>query len=42
MYERLGYAQWFRPGVEEELLKALRTRLGPYRVLFSRDGFNTV
>ena len=42
MYERLGYARWFRPGVEKELLEALRARLGPHRVLFSRDGFNAV
>jgi DNA repair photolyase len=42
MYERLGYAQWFRPGAEKELLATLRSRLGHDRVLFSQDGFNAV
>jgi DNA repair photolyase len=42
IYRRLGYAEWFRPGVEQELLAAMRTRLGNRRVLFSRDGFNAV
>jgi DNA repair photolyase len=42
MYERLGCAQWFRPGAEKALLEALRSRLGPDRVLFSREGFNAV
>lgn len=42
IYRRLGYEEWFRPGVEEELLAAMRSRLGDDRVLFSRDGFNAV
>lgn len=42
LYERLGYGEWFRPGAEEALLKALRERLGEDRVLFSREGFNAV
>jgi DNA repair photolyase len=42
MYERLGYREWFRPGAEQELLMAMRSRLGPTRVLFSRDGFNAI
>jgi hypothetical protein len=42
LYERLGYADWFKPGAERELLAAMRTRLGDDRVLFSRDGFNAV
>jgi DNA repair photolyase len=42
LYERLGYADWFRPGAERELLAAMRARLGDDRVLFSRDGFNAV
>jgi hypothetical protein len=42
LYERLGYADWFKPGAERELLAAMRARLGDDRVLFSRDGFNAV
>ena len=42
LYERLGYADWFKPGAERELLAAMRSRLGDDRVLFSRDGFNAV
>jgi DNA repair photolyase len=42
LYARLGYEGWFRPGAEAELIEALRGRLGPERVLFSREGFNAV
>lgn len=42
LYERLGYAGWFRPGAERELLAAMRARLGDHRVGFSREGFNAV
>ena len=42
LYQRLGYSEWFRPGAEQELLAAMRARLGSERVLFSRDGFNAV
>ncbi len=42
LHERLGYAEWFRPGAERELMAAMRSRLGPGRVLFSRDGFNAI
>jgi DNA repair photolyase len=42
LYERLGYSGWFRPGIERELLDAMRERLGADRVAFSRDGFNAV
>jgi len=42
LYERLGCAQWFRPGAERELVAALKSRLGDDRVLFSREGFNAV
>jgi DNA repair photolyase len=42
LYERLGYADWFKPGAERELLAAMRARLGDDRVLFSRAGFNAV
>jgi hypothetical protein len=42
LYERLGYADWFKPGAERELLAAMCARLGDDRVLFSRDGFNAV
>jgi DNA repair photolyase len=42
LYERLGYAEWFRPGAERDLLAAMRSRLGAHRVLFSRAGFNAV
>jgi DNA repair photolyase len=42
IYRRLGYSDWFRPGAEAALLKALRERLGEERVLFSREGFNTI
>jgi hypothetical protein len=40
LYERLGFADWFKPGAELELLAAMRARLGDDRVLFSRYGFN--
>jgi hypothetical protein len=42
LYERLGYADWFKPGEKRELLAAMRARLGDDRVLFSREGFNAV
>jgi DNA repair photolyase len=42
LYERLGYREWFRPGADAALLNALRERLGEDRVLFSREGFNSV
>lgn len=42
LYERLGYAGWFRPGAERELMAAMRARLGVERVLFSREGFSAV
>ena len=42
LYDRLGYAGWFRPGAEEELLDAMRARLGEHRVLYSREGFSAV
>jgi DNA repair photolyase len=42
LYRKLGYERWFQPGAEAELLAAMRIRLGPERVLFSRDGFNAV
>jgi DNA repair photolyase len=42
LYERLGYAQWFQPGAERDLLAAMRARLGDNRVLFSRSGFTAV
>ncbi len=42
LYQRLGYEQWFRPGAEQKLMAAMSARLGPQRVLFSRDGFNAI
>jgi DNA repair photolyase len=42
LYERLGYARWFRPGAERELLATLQSRMGHDRVLFSQQGFNAV
>jgi len=42
LYARLGYADWFKPGAERDLLAAMRARLGNDRVLCSRDGFNAV
>jgi DNA repair photolyase len=42
LYERLAYGEWFQPGAEAALLKALRERLGEDRVMFSREGFNAV
>ena len=42
LYDRLGYADWFKPGTERELLAAMRARFGDDRVLFSRDGFKAV
>ncbi len=42
LYARLGYEGWFRRGAENELLAAMRARLGNHRVLFSGAGFNAV
>lgn len=42
LYARLGYEDWFRPGAEQDLIAALKTRMGEDRVLFSRAGFNAV
>src|SRR5262249_40717163 len=42
LYERLGYARWFRPGAARELLATLQARMGHDRVPFSRAGFNAV
>lgn len=42
LYRQLGYAEWFQPGAEADLLAALRDRLGDDRVLFSGAGFNAV
>ncbi len=42
LYDRLGYQGWFRPGAEEQLLAAMRARLGAHRVFYSREGFNAV
>lgn len=42
LHARHGYPGWFRPGAERDLLAALRRRLGPDRVLFSRSGFNAI
>jgi DNA repair photolyase len=42
LYTRLGYARWFKPGAERELLATLQSRMGHDRVLFSRAGFNAV
>jgi hypothetical protein len=37
LYARLGYQRWFQPGVESDLIAALRLHLGSDRVLFSRE-----
>jgi DNA repair photolyase len=42
LYGRLGYGDWFAPGMETRLLAALRTRMGAERVLFSAAGFAAV
>jgi len=42
LYDHLGCRRWFKPGAERELVEALRSRLGPGRVLFSREGFSAV
>lgn len=42
LYQKHGYDRWFEPGAEADLLAAMRDRLGPDRVLFSRAGFNAV
>jgi DNA repair photolyase len=42
IYSKLGYEGWFEKGAEDELIAALKTRLGDDRVLFSRAGFNAV
>ena len=31
LYERLGYAGWFRPGAERALMAAMRARMGAAR-----------
>jgi DNA repair photolyase len=38
--QSLGYGEWARPDCYQELLRALRSTLGPERVFFSQDGFN--
>ncbi len=42
LYKRLGYEGWFWPGAERPLLDAMRSRLGPDRVVFSKQGFGAV
>ena len=42
LYRRLGYEGWFEKGAELALLEAMKSRLGAYRVLFSREGFNSM
>jgi DNA repair photolyase len=42
LYARLGYAEWFHPGAERDLVAALKARMGEDRVLFSRAGFSAV
>jgi DNA repair photolyase len=42
LYARLGYEGWFRPGAEQPLLDAMRSRLGADCVLFSKAGFSAV
>lgn len=42
LYARLGYQRWFERNAEDELVAALRARLGADRVLISRIGFNAV
>jgi DNA repair photolyase len=42
LYARLGYADWFHPGAEAQLMALLRQKIGADRVLFSGDGFNAV
>ncbi len=42
LYERSGFEGWFRPGAENDLMRALHARLGVGRVLFSREGFNAI
>ena len=42
IYTKLGFEGWFREGAEADLIAALKRRLGPDRVLFSRAGFNSV
>jgi DNA repair photolyase len=42
LYAKLGHERWFRPGAEDALMAAMRARIGPERVLFSRDGFSAV
>lgn len=42
LFDRLGYRAWYDPGAHEPLLRALRARLGPDRVAFSEEGFNTM
>jgi len=42
LYAKLGYQRWFQSDAHRDLLTAMRRRLGPSRVLFSRAGFNAV
>jgi DNA repair photolyase len=42
LFARLGYGGWYAPEAHEPLLRTLRVRLGPGRVAFSAEGFNTL
>ena len=42
LYKKLGYEGWFHPGAEQELIAAMKSRLGEDRVLFSKEGFTAV
>jgi DNA repair photolyase len=42
LYARLGYDGWFEKDANAELAAAMKARLGAERVLFSRDGFNSI
>lgn len=42
LFERLGYGGWYGPDAHEPLVRALRSKLGPQRVAFSAEGFNTL
>jgi len=42
LYAKHGCQEWFQPGAERRLVDAMIARLGPVRVLMSRDGFTAV
>ena len=42
LYARFGFADWYHPEAHLPLMEALRRRIGPERIHFSCEGFNTL